>query len=183
MKNKFFKILNLLIIVLLVFSIKIFAKSKYMIDIDSNKYEVKENEEFEISINSNNIDLAAFTLWIYFDNEKVECISNENNINILDNRVIYTWFSDTGENKEISEILNLKFKSEQEGVASFSLIGEFYNENGNAIDVEFTNTNVSIGDVMVNSNETDNEDIEENASEENISVNENNADLDVLRLD
>ena len=182
MKNKFFKILNLLIIVLLVFSIKIFAKSKYTIDIDSNKYEVKENEEFEISINSNNIDLAAFTLWIYFDNEKVECISNENNINILDNRVIYTWFSDTGENKEISEILNLKFKSEQEGVASFSLIGEFYNENGNAIDVEFTNTNVSIGDVMVNSNETDNEDIEENASEENISVNENNADLDVLRL-
>ena len=146
MKKKIIIIFNLIIIIIICLGFKYISKaSNSEIFLQASKSNIEIGEEFDITINTNNSNIAAYTIWMYFDNEKLECISQIDNINILDNKIVYTWFSDTGKNKELSELFSLKFKAKQNGISTFSTAGEFYNENGEKINFEYNSLDITIG--------------------------------------
>ena len=182
-KRQLFKICNLILFLLLtVLSISIKASNDVVLE--SNKSNVLQNEEFEISVNSDS-SFAACTIWIYFDDEKVECVSKDDNVNVSDNRVIFTWFSENGKNKSLNELLGIEFKPKEDGIAAFSVIGEFYNENGEEIDTKYKGIDVKIGEESAEKNEANGKNDEETNVENNTSSNntsKDNANLDIMRL-
>ena len=113
--------------------------------INSNKKTVEKNREFVITIKPSNTKLAAFTLWIYFESDKVECISELDNINIQEDKIIYTWYSSEGKN--MNNVVELGFRAKQEGLATFSATGEFYTETGSEITFLENSIDVAIGKV------------------------------------
>ena len=171
MKKKFLIIFNLIFIIFLTILCNR-SQAESRVNLTCNKDVVSKDEEFNIIVN-NNTNIAAFTIWIYFDNKKVECISESDNINVEANRIIYTWFSDTGRNKLLTELLEIKFKAKENGVASFAIIGEFYNENGDAIDVNYNNLSINIGDEQIEV---------QSEIEENENVSDDDANLEIMRL-
>lgn len=170
-------------------SIKSDAKSTVTLNVNEDILE--NGEDFSLSINANNFDMAACTIWLYFDSEKLECISDMDNINVIDNRVVYTWVSDTGTDKNVEELLKINFEAKQDGVASFAIVGEFYNEKGEEIDVSYNQKDIQIGGEQ-QGGEEQNEDKgrtemqeeagadKEGQASENVA--DNNADLKIMRL-
>lgn len=122
---------------------KVLAKTEVRLTVD--KTEIMPNEEFTVSVDMENAQVAAFNIWIYFDTEKVECLEKKDSINIVDNRIIYTWSSETGKNQNLGKVLDLKFKAKQEGSSLFSLVGEFYNQSGEKLNMEYNQLEVQIG--------------------------------------
>lgn len=182
-KRQLFKICNLILFLLLTV-LSISSKASNDVVLESNKSNVLQNEEFEISVNSDS-SFAACTIWIYFDGEKVECVSKDDNVNVSDNRVIFTWFSENGKNKSLNEWLGVEFKAKEDGIAAFSVIGEFYNENGEEIDTKYKGIDVKIGEESAEKNETNGKNDEEASVENNNSSNntsKDNANLDIMRL-
>lgn len=182
-KRQLFKICNLILFLLLTV-LSIISKASNDVVLESNKSNVLQNEEFEISVNSDS-SFAACTIWIYFDDEKVECVSKDDNVNVSDNRVIFTWFSENGKNKSINELLGVEFKAKEDGIAAFSVIGEFYNENGEEIDTKYKGIDVKIGEESTEKNEANGKNDEETSVENNTSSNntsKDNANLDIMRL-
>ncbi len=174
MKRKVVTVFNLILFILLsALCLKAQAVSKITITSDAST--VEKDEEFNIRVNADNTNIAAFTIWIYFDNDKLECVSNQDNVNVLDNRIIYMWFSDTGKNKSLDNLLELKFKAKENGIASFSVIGEFYNEKGEEIDTQYSNLDINIGGENEVAEKLDLEN-------ENASLSADNANLDIMRL-
>lgn len=157
----------------IVFPVKSYSKSEISLNASDNN--IQKDEEITLTANITNTDIAAYTLWIYYDKDKVECITNEDNINSLDGKIIYTWFSNTGKNKNIEELINLKFKTKQDGIASFNIIAELYDENGKEIDVNYKQTEVKIGE------ETE-EKIEDLEVITDDNVEEDNAFLKIMRV-
>ena len=141
------------------------------LNITSSSDKIEDGEEFNIAIYLEE-PIAAYTIWVYFDSDKVECISEIDNLNIVENKLIYTWFSETGKNQKLEHLAQIDFKSKRDGVAAFSVIGEFFNEKGEEIQVNSDSVDVRIGG---NGAE---------AKSEIISVDnsKNNAKLDVMRL-
>ena len=119
-------------------SLKCFAEAE--ITLDSSVDNIQKNEEITVTVNIQNESIAAYTIWLYYDNEKVECISDEENINIMEDKIICTWFSETGKNQNLEDLTNIKFKAKQDGVASFNIIAEIYDENGKEIGIKYNQT-------------------------------------------
>ena len=123
------KILSLILIciVILYCTLKITVnatENSSKILINSSKSNVQSNENFTVSISANSTDIAAYTLWIYYEKDKTECISQMDNISIQDNRIMYTWYSSDGKNKNLNNLLELEFKPNQDGIATFTVTGE-----------------------------------------------------------
>ena len=125
---------------------KDFAKNTSQISINSSNNHVDVNEKFTIEINADNTNIAAYTLWIYYESEKVECISQIDNINIQENTIIYTWYSGNGKNKSLDNMLKIEFTPKQEGNVTFSVVGKFYNENGEEIAIQGNTLDILVGD-------------------------------------
>ena len=177
MKKRIIISFNLILILLFtIFCTNSLAESE--IDLIASKNNVAVDEEFNVTVNANNKAIAAYTIWIYFDNEKVDCILNENSLNAIDNRVIYTWISETGRNENLNELVQITFKAKQEGIASFSIIGEFYNENGETMDIKYNQVEVEIGENYLVDAQAENEKLE-NSSQV---ISDNNAKLKIMRL-
>ncbi len=173
MKKRFLIIVNLIFLILLtILCIKSQADSKIILTCDKNS--INKDDEFKVTADINNTDIAAFTIWMYFDNEKVECLTKLDNINILENRIIYTWFSDTGKNKSLTELLELEFKAKDSGIATFSIIGEFYNQNGEEIDIQYNNLDVNIGEEEKIETQSD--------TIESQNISDDNSNLEIMRL-
>ena len=175
MKKIIFTICFMLIIFFTVFNIKSFAENK--ITLNADNYSVQKDEEITITANISKEQIAAYTIFIYYDKDKVECITNKDNINVLEDKIIYTWVSETGQNKEIEELVNLKFKAKQNGIALFNIIAEIYNEKGEKIDVNYTNIEVKIEENAKNNSEQENREIDENPS-----VKDDDATLEIMRV-
>ena len=104
--------------------------------------------------------------------------------------MIYTWISEKGTNENLDKLVKIKFKAKQEGIASFSVIGEFYNQKGERIDLNFNQVDVEIkkGNLVNVQRETEesenrNDNLENNNNEalsENVS--DDNAKLKIMRL-
>ena len=190
------KILSLILIciVILYCTLKITVnatENSSKILINSSKSNVQNNENFTVSISANNTDIAAYTLWIYYEKDKTECISQMDNISIQDNRIMYTWYSSDGKNKNLNNLLELEFKPNQDGIATFTVTGEFYNETGEKLNFQGNSLDVLISDVTLmpeNSSMIENQ--EENSStldiqelkeqEENSSQTDTQEDADLL---
>ena len=161
----------LALVFLFFFSQKAYAKSE--INITSNKKQVKQGDDFCITVFAENTDIAAYTIWLYFDDEKVEYASNVDNLNVIDNRIIYTWFSENGKNVNFGELTHFNFKAKTDGIASFSIIGEFYNQKGERLDINSSQIEVTIGEDLEVLNEQ---------SEENFSTDVSDSSLEIMRL-
>lgn len=110
-----------------------------------NKNVAKIGEEFTVSLNLENERTAAYNVNIYFDNNKLEFVSGPQNANVKDNRIIIVWYDKLGGNGAIEGILEkINFKAKEEGIATFEISGEFFNENGNKIETIFETTQIII---------------------------------------
>ena len=145
---------------------------------------VQKDENFKIYINIGNIQVASYTLNLYFDNDKLEYISGPENTNVVNNRIINVWYDQTGgENtRQNQDIAVFEFKAKETGVANFNLTGEFYDSNGSRINTNNTNenpTNISNSSLQINIIEQ-----QENNIELNTTIGEdNNSLLKIMRLD
>lgn len=108
----------------------------------SDKQTIKKDEEINIKIQIVDTPIAACTLEIYFDSSKLEYIKGPENSNYSNNRIIYTWVSSTGKNQQGIEIEGFQFKVLQEENTNIAVFGEFYNEQGEKI--EIGNSNIEL---------------------------------------
>ena len=141
------------------------------LNITSSSDKIKDGEEFNIAIDLEE-PIAAYTIWVYFDSDKVECISEIDNLNIVENKLIYTWFSENGRNQKLEHLAQIDFKSKEDGVAAFSVIGEFFNEKGEEIQVNSDSVDVKVGE----------ESITQMSEIVSVDDSKNNAKLDIMRL-
>lgn len=138
---------------------------------------VEKGEIFKFYINSNNLDIAALTMQIYFDSTKMEYIKENENTNLLENSILYTWVDENGgkQRKQTEQIVELKFKAKEAGTANISASGEFYNSNGEDIKIQYGEGNVQIEELSTTQ--------EEQATQSNNNISSDNAYLEILRLD
>ena len=177
---KYFKIMLIAIVTLLLCTcskakatdiVKSKKISSEELNITSSSDKIKDGEEFNIAIDLEE-PIAAYTIWVYFDSDKVECISEIDNLNIVENKLIYTWFSETGKNQKLEHLAQIDFKSKEDGVAAFSVIGEFFNEKGEEIQVNSDSVDVKVGE----------ESITQMSEIVSVDDSKNNAKLDIMRL-
>ena len=109
--------------------------------IKTDNQTIQKDEKFKIYINIGNIQVASYTLNIYFDNDKLEYISGPENTNVVNNRIINVWYDQTGgkNTRQNQDIAVFEFKTKEAGATSLNLIGEFYDSNGNRISTSNTN--------------------------------------------
>ena len=147
------------------------------ITITPSTEKVEKGEIFKFYINSNNLDIAALTMQIYFDSTKMEYIKENENTNLLENSILYTWVDENGgkQRKQTEQIVELKFKAKEAGTANISASGEFYNSNGEDIKIQYGEGNVQIEELSTTQ--------EEQETQSNNNISSDNAYLEILRLD
>ena len=168
------KKIHILILLFLMFILKTnISSAEATLVISSDKTKVEAGEEIDVSIELKSVKVASFTLEIYWDTARLEYISGPQNSNNLSNRILYSWISDNGENKDNILIDGFNFKAIQDGTANIVATGEFYNSNGELLDINDNNLEIEIG----NFNE---QAALLNKTQENVSS--DNTNLSVLRL-
>ena len=190
---KFFrKVFLLIVLVASILSISLSvngqeSSDKKQIHLNLNKSVVSHNEEFSLSVSLGNIDVAAYTIWLYYDSSLVECVSNAENMNITENRIIFTGFSETGRNKSVDDILEVDFRAKELGNCAFAVIGELYNEKGQKLDIDYGEAEIEIEEEnkLTQKNEMieSAQDVVEAQKQEEISTDSSNVLLDSLHLD
>ncbi len=177
MKNKIINIFMLLILVCGFYICNIsYATQTGLVYIECNKENLEKNDEIEVSINLKDAKTAAFNFSLYFDNTKFEFISEAENVSVQENRIIYVWYDiNGGKTPKDGEIAKFRFKAKEEGIANFSIEGEFYSETGQLIQVDFKEKQVQIKEKNGIS--------EEQKEEKGTNSQSENAYLQVLRLD
>lgn len=107
---------------------------------------MKKGDEFQVAVNVKNASISACTLRLYFDERKVEYISEDKNVNLQENQLLYTWVDENGGNspKSNESIIVFKFKTKDTGVADFGVSGEFYDKNGNLQEVELKGVRIEV---------------------------------------
>lgn len=153
-----------------------YATQTGLVYIECNKENLEKNDEIEVSINLKDAKTAAFNFSLYFDNTKFEFISEAENVSVQENRIIYVWYDiNGGKTPKDEEIAKFRFKAKEEGIANFSIEGEFYSETGQLIQVDFKEKQVQIKEK--------NRISEEQKEEKGTNSQSENAYLQVLRLD
>ena len=169
-------------LVLLCFTIMIYTvslaqdkESQDNIYLSISKSELRNGEEFSFTINLANLNVSAFDINIYFDNQLFEYISGPENTNVIDGKVITSWYDETGGKnpKQNCELVKYTLRAKEIGSKLISIQGEFYNAEGELLQA-FTD-----GIEIVQSEDKEIEKIE--LSEES-KVPDNNSKLEILRL-
>lgn len=169
-------------LVLLCFTLMIYTvslaqdkESQDNIYLSISKSELKNGEEFSFTINLANMNVSAFDINIYFDNQLFEYISGPENTNVIDGKVITSWYDETGGKnpKQNCELVKYTLKAKEIESKLISIQGEFYNAEGELLQA-FTD-----GIEIVRSEDKEIENIE--LSEES-KVPDNNSKLEILRL-
>ncbi len=136
----------LLFVIILIFSTIPISFAKSEITISSDNENVQIGEEIGIKVSIVNTNIASFTLELFFDDEKLEYISGPENSNNSNSRILYTWVSENGENKQLVEAGTFLFKGKENGVSNIVVRGEFYNSDGNKIELENGIKQIQIGE-------------------------------------
>lgn len=154
-----------------------YATNTGIVYLESNKDTIEKGEEIEITVNLKNAKTSAFNLSIYFDNSKLEYISNLDNTNVIENSIIFVWFDSAGgSGSKDGEVARFKFKAIDDGLVTFTVLGEFYSQIGQMIKTDFKEKQVQIG-----KEETL---LQQQANEEHgTDFQSSNASLQVLRID
>ena len=144
----------ILILITLLMTLTSFAQTQ--IQIISEKETLKKDEEINIKVQISDTPIAACTLEIYFDSSKLEYIKGPENSNYSNNRIIYTWVSSTGKNQQEIETQNFQFKVLQEENTNIAVFGEFYNEQGERLEIENSNIELKVKEDESNINQITN---------------------------
>lgn len=166
MKRKVIQLI--LIIIILLVEQKVFAVDSN-IQINVDKSELVIGEEGKVSITLPNINIASFTLEIYYNHDNLDYISGPETSNETQNRIIYTWTDSTAKGKTNIKIEPFVFKAVAGKLAQINVTGEFYDKDGNKLNIEPQIFNWNISDEIQTQNVEGNFD-------------KTNADLDILRL-
>ena len=162
-----------ILFILIIINLPIYSLAENNLKINADKENINLNENFKIYVNVGNINVASYTLNIYFDTTKVEYVSGSDNTNVINNRIINIWYDETGGKniKNNQEIAVFEFKAKETGTASFYLSGELFDNNANRIQVNNSYTNISISEKNKNTKTSEN-------------INQtNNSMLKIMRLD
>ena len=147
------------ILMVLVFSISFYlfwnvtyAVNSGTVYLTSRQNEVNPGEEIEITVNLQNNKIAACNFYIYFEDTKVEFIDNNSqedstyNIKLNSKYINFVWFDKLGgEGAKNGEITTFKFRAKENGLATFTINGEFYDQNGQLIQTDFKEEQIKIG--------------------------------------
>ena len=144
MMKKIKSIIIIFIIILLTLLITTKSYAETQINIISDKREIQKDEEINIKVEITGSEIAAFTLEIYWDSTILEYIKGPENSNYTNNRIIYTWVSNTGRNQQDLETEQFRFKVLKEENANIVVLGEFYNEEGKKLEIDNTNIGLEV---------------------------------------
>ena len=150
----------------------------------SNKTLLGKEENVEITLCIKDNKTAAFTSYLYFDNTKLEYISGPENANLVDNCVIFVWYDlEGGNNLKEGELEKFEFKAKAEGIATFNIEGEFYDNTGEPINVSFEELEVQIvnENLIIPQNELENTNEANNIKIDDIELSNNN--LETLAIE
>lgn len=174
------KIINMFVFIILfcVFCICniSYATETGVVYIESDKEIIEKDDEVEVSINLKDAKTAACNFSLYFDNSKFEFISETENVNVVENKILCVWYDiNGGKTPKEGELAKFKFKAKEDGIATFVIEGEFYSETGQLIQTDFKEKQVQIKEKKGIS--------EEQKEEKGRNFQSENAYLQVLRLD
>lgn len=134
------KRIAIFLIILIMISITSIAvesdgQSQDNIYLDISKSEVKSDEEFSFTINLANIGISAFDLNIYFNENLFQYVSGPENTNVVNGKIITSWYDETGGNnaKQNCELVKYTLKAKEIGNELISVQGEFYDLEGNLV--------------------------------------------------
>ena len=146
MKNKGILIILIFIMTCCWFLNHSYASNTATVYLSNSKDIVEKGEEIEIMVNIESRKTAAFHLSLYFDSSKLEYVSEIENVNRMDNRLIFVWYdTQGGKGAKEGELVKFKFKAKENGLATFTIQGEFYNEKAQLIQTDFKEKQVQIG--------------------------------------
>lgn len=178
MKRKIFYIFLILILSssFQAFSLAENNEENLILKIENDKKEVYLDETFKIYIDIGNISVSAYTLNLYFDNSKLEYAEGPENTNILNNRIITIWYDEKGgiNPKKNEQIAEFTFRAIEEGNINFNLSGEFFDKDGNVLNVNEANIQLKIKGIE--------ESKEDNQEEKEDLTTSNDSSLKILRL-
>lgn len=178
MKRKIFYIFLILILSssFQAFSLAENNEENLILKIENDKKEVYLDETFKIYIDIGNISVSAYTLNLYFDNSKLEYAEGAENTNILNNRIITIWYDEKGgiNPKENEQIAEFTFRAIEEGNINFNLSGEFFDKDGNVLNVNEANIQLKIKGIE--------ESKDDNQEEKEDLTTSNDSSLKILRL-
>ena len=127
-----------ILLIVFFFNNNSYADSNKNVYLKSDKYSLKVGEEFIVTLNADNVAFGAFTTYINFDKDKIEFVSGPENINVKENEIIYVWFDKSGGSTSKKDILGeFKFKAKKEGTITITCFGDFYDNNGLKLDINF----------------------------------------------
>ena len=151
------------------------GQSQDNIYLDISKSEVKSDEEFSFTINLANIGISAFDLNIYFNENLFQYVSGPENTNVVNGKIITSWYDETGGNnaKQNCELVKYTLKAKEIGNELISVQGEFYDSEGNLVQ-RFTD-----GIVVITEEEGEIEKIE---ISETSQTSDDNSKLEIMRL-
>lgn len=160
-----------------VFHTASYATNTGEVFLTSNQEKMEKGEEIEITVHIKDTKTAAFDFSLYYDESKLEYIGGPENTNVIDNRIIFVWYdTQGGKAAKEGELAKFKFKAKEDGLATFSLQGEFYSQIGQLIQTENREKQIQIGKEQTN--------LQKQAEEEyGTDTQKGNPVLQVLRLD
>ena len=178
MKRKIFYIFLILILSssFQAFSLAENNEENLILKIENDKKEVYLDETFKIYIDIGKISVSAYTLNLYFDNSKLEYAEGPENTNILNNRIITIWYDEKGgiNPKKNEQIAEFTFRAIEEGNINFNLSGEFFDKDGNVLNVNEANIQLKIKGIE--------ESKDDNQEEKEDLTTSNDSSLKILRL-
>ena len=165
----------LILIILNVNIISLATESHDNVFLQTSKTEIKKDEEFSLRIQLANMEVASFDLNIFFNQERLEYVSGPENTNVVGNKIITVWYDETGGQnaKQNCELASYTFKVKEVGNDLITIQGTFYNDEGNEIE------NYIDGFEIVSE---ENEETEKIEISEQSQVPDNNAKLQILRI-
>ena len=144
-----FKAIIFIFAIIYIFSFNnVYAITEGTVYLSCNKQSIEINEEVEVFVNIEGFYSDAYDFELYFDSDKLEFINeNDNdNLNIIDNRIIYLWYDENGGIKEkTGNIKTFKFRAKSDGLATFSINGNFYTKKGQEVRTDFKELQIEIG--------------------------------------
>lgn len=155
------------------------SETKELIQIEAEKTKIEINEEFKITINTKNVSVAACTIRLHFDAQKVELISSPENSHKIEDTILYTWYDNQGAKRKVPtrQLAEFTFKAKQNGSCLFAIEGEFYDEKEQKIEPSSIPLEIRIGEEPAFS------EIDEQILEETSSDDKKNSNLAILRLE
>lgn len=148
-KENFYLISNCILILMFVFCLFFnvsYAFTTGTVYLTTNQDILEKGEDIEVAVNIENTKTATFNFSLYFDDSKLEYVSGPENTNVIGNRIVFVWYDTQGGNAaKKGELAKFKFKAKEDGLATFTVQGEFYSEVGQLIQTDYKYKQVQIG--------------------------------------